>query len=240
MQFDAIKAKLCERWKANHRRDVTCILDCGRLAHQAIRARLKGEADAGTRRTLRAEVVHDLQAALVDVGCTEAKELSRWVGIYWTCELLGMEIGKALPVATVKAFMPVVRRSAKAETWGLRKGCREFAGELWARAATMRAADVAAEVRAFIYKDRAPRKARAKPSPVEKVLRELAALPELVQRQILAALQKKLTASPAAPIVAEPVAVHQAHQAPPPAPRPAPQPEARPTILGSMFGRKAG
>ena len=79
--------------------------------------KLKGLQDPGARVTARADAIRDLRAVLVEAGCDRATELQRWVACWAVGEVFGMEAAKLLPLATLRAFIPLVRRNAKTETW---------------------------------------------------------------------------------------------------------------------------
>ena len=185
--FEDAAARLVARWQVASKHTTSYVLSLGQAAHVAIRAKLKGVQDPGARKTARADAIRALRAALEDAGCDRATELVRWVGCWAVGEVFGMEQAKLLSLATVRAFIPLVRRNAKTETWAARSTFRDFAKEVWSTAATMKAKEVTAAIRAKVGATRKPRTVKA-PDPaaaMTKVVKSIEALPVEAQRQLL-------------------------------------------------------
>jgi hypothetical protein len=267
--FEDAAARLVEKWTKASKHTTADVLTLGQLTHGAIRARLRGVDDPGARKVARADAVKALRAALADAGCDRASELQRWVGCWAVGDVFGIDAARGLPLATVRAFIPLVRRNAKTETWAARSTFRDFAKELWGNAATMKAKDVTATIRARVGATRKPRTVKAPDAAaaMTKVVKAIDALPELAQRQLLKALHQRFyPAATATPATVPTVPVEGQRQHAPPSPAridpahvPAPQharidaPAGRvaPSIIappeqdkagffGSVFGRKAG
>ena len=131
--FEDAAARLVARWQVASKHTTSYVLSLGQAAHVAIRAKLKGVQDPGARKTARADAIRALRAALEDAGCDRATELVRWVGCWAVGNVFGMEQAKLLSLATVRAFIPLVRRNAKTETWAARSTFRDFAKEVGQR-----------------------------------------------------------------------------------------------------------
>ena len=129
--FEDAAARLVARWQVASKHTTSYVLSLGQAAHVAIRAKLKGVQDPGARKAARADTVKDLRAALTDAGCDRAAELQRWVACWAVADVFGMEAARALPLATLRRFIPLVRRDARHETWAARKTFKPFATELW-------------------------------------------------------------------------------------------------------------
>ena len=228
--YEAAKAKLVNRWATASKHTTTDALSLGRLAHLAIKARLRSIDDAGTRRTVRASCVHDLRASLAEAGCDRAADLNRWIACYAVANALGADQAATMSLRTIKAFIPLVRRDAKRETWGLRRSHTAFAEELWARAATMTSAAVDAEVRTVVFANRKPRATKPVITPTKRLYEAAVKLPRGDILQLVAALQKRLQASesPQPTLSVDDAPVRSDLLAG----------EKRP--LSSIFGRKAG
>ena len=195
--YEDVRGRLVAKWSNASKHGTADVLSLGALTHLAIRARLRGVADPGARRSARADAVKDLRVALTDAGCDRASELQRWVAVWAVGEVFGMEAARGLPLATLRAFIPLVRRGAKTETWAARSTVRQFAAELWSHAGAMKTREVAAAIRERVAGTRKPR--TAKPVNVlTKIVAAIDALPESAQRQLLAALHKRFYPSPAA------------------------------------------
>ena len=249
--YEDARARLVEKWTTASRHTTADVLALGQLTHVAIRAKLRGVQDPGARKTARADVVKDLRAALTDAGCDRGSELQRWVACWAVGDVFGIDAARALPLATLRAFIPLVRRNAKTETWAARLTFKPFATELWGTAATMKTAAVAAAIREKVGGTRKPRTV----TPVNaltKVVKAIDALPEQAQREILRALHRRWYPQQAqqaasvqqAPAVQRPridapgPAVAKPHLAETPA---APAETERSGFFGSFLGgRKAG
>jgi len=202
--FEDAAARLVAKWSKASKHTTADVLTLGQLTHLAIRARLRGLVDRGARVTARADAVKDLRAALVEAGCDRATELQRWVACWAVGDVFGMEAARGLPLATLRAFIPLVRRDARHETWAARKTFRDFALQTWGNAATMKTREVAAVIREKVNGSRKPRTPKAQVNALQRVVKSIDALPEQAQRQLLRALHARFypQAQQAAPAVA--------------------------------------
>ena len=132
MEYDAAKAQLVKRAADANRRQVATLLELGRLATVAIRARLRS-VPGEVRHVERARTIADLRTA------AGVPELARWIRCFGTAQAFDLDGAKTLTVNALRAFGPLVKRNARSESWTVKAKHRDFAGKLWQRAPTMSA-----------------------------------------------------------------------------------------------------
>lgn len=203
MDAIAYKTKLVDAWKqlsvTTSRRAVSDTLTLGRIAQSAIDSALKGMKDPGARRTARAICIDDLVEGLTGAGCERSKELNRWIGVNAVAECFGKEDAATLPLSTLRAFIPLIRREAKYETWAIRRKHIDFSQSLWTAAPTMLLRNIVAAIQVELGKDRHKPERTTKPalSRAEKIRADIETLTLDEQRHLLEVLRVKLAIRPA-------------------------------------------
>lgn len=146
MTYENALAQLLKEIATADRRQTATALHLGRLATQAIQARIR-KAAPGARNIERARTLADLKKAIITQTHSHAADLPRWVKVFGTAQAFDLDQAKALPLNTLRAFAPLVKRNPRNETWTIRSKHRAFAIALWAKASASSAAAIAAEIR---------------------------------------------------------------------------------------------
>ncbi len=167
-------------------------IEVGKRTHAAVRQRLRGVTDPGTRRRLRAETVDDIKAAAIAAGLkAQSNELNRLVGLFHVSELYGVAESKTLSGRTLAAFCATVQRVAKNETWKFKPKIENLARHVFDRAISGELSSDQVKLKVDDLLGRKPRTPQAKPSPARRVLTALARLSKEQQIEVYRALEQK-------------------------------------------------
>jgi hypothetical protein len=150
MQYDAAKARLVDAVNKSTRRRSAEVITLGHLATEAIISRLRG-VPKESRALQRARTITDLRDAISTTDPRTAAELTRWIRCYGTASAFGIDQAKALPLQTIRALSPLVKRNRSNEGWAISSKHLDFATALWAQAVTMTAAAIADQVRQHLH-----------------------------------------------------------------------------------------
>lgn len=214
MDYPAAVDRLISTWQKAGARATVDVLALGAAGHALLRVKLRGIVDRGARQVARSEALRDAGAKLREAGCERWRELSRWVAVHAVAVVFGEDEARKLPLATLRAFVPLVRRDSLRETWAVRRKLREAATALWARAvAGEKSAAISAEIRTLLgRKPRPPRKKTvpgaliSTPTP-ETVLTAIATMDADQRRAVFVVLAKEFLprAQPVTPVIDPPV-----------------------------------
>jgi len=182
-----------DAWKRNLVVRGGCVLDVGKAAHTALRKRLKGVYDPGSRRSLRAETVDTMVDRIARAGMrVSGSELNRAVSMYHVAQLYDPKAARQLPITTLRSFCATIKRDAAKEEWLVKPKTEDACRALWARVIEGQVEDVAEQVRVALGKPKPkPRQPKPKPSVVEQVKKLLPQLSEENRRALYIALSRE-------------------------------------------------
>jgi hypothetical protein len=144
----------------------------------------------------RPAAVQQLRKALADLGITgEAARVNRVIACYWVARLLGADTVELLPLSTVRALCPLVKRDPVTEQWDVRPGLGDLARGLMRQILErhLTAKAIADQVTAL-----RPRKDKPVQPRLVRLDRVISRLPIEEQRELEARLHARLASSAAA------------------------------------------
>jgi len=190
--FEDRLAALLAAWGKLESGSTAATITVGKLAHQAVRGRL-GSAIEKARRALRAETLETIAAELRQAGHhATAADIARAVRIFVVSQCFGTDQAKRLAVRKLLAFAPLVRRDVAREEWDLSQKHATAARELFDQVVVEPISAEVISTRVNTIIGRKPRVPRAKPTPIQRILKLVQGLPHAQQVHLAHGLAQKL------------------------------------------------
>jgi hypothetical protein len=142
-------SRLVAEWLEADRGSAARVVRLGWLADQWI-------AQQARHAVARPDAVRRIVERLREEGLRgELLRVNRVVALYWLAHLFGYKAAKGLPLSTLRAMLPLIKRQPRTGLWVVRAAKAAEAKALWARIVAQK--PTAAAVRAEVSKLRPPR-----------------------------------------------------------------------------------